>query len=154
MTTLDTARTKVAIIGSGNIGSDLMVKVIRLSDSLEMDAMVGMDPESDGLARARRLGIPTTAEGVDELIVLPTFDEIGVVFDATSARAHVVNAAKLEPHGKDPRRPHPGRGRPARGPGGQPRPARGRPERQHGDVRRAGHLPVVVAAVARVASVR
>jgi acetaldehyde dehydrogenase len=93
-------RTKVAIIGSGNIGSDLMMKVIRLSETLEMGAMVGIDPASDGLARATRLGIPATADGVDGLIGLPGFDEIGVVFDATSARAHVANAAKLEPHGK------------------------------------------------------
>jgi acetaldehyde dehydrogenase len=92
--------TKVAIIGSGNIGSDLMMKVIRLSESLEMGAMVGIDPASDGLARAKRLGIPTTAEGVDGLIGLPNFDEIDVVFDATSARAHVANAEKLAPYGK------------------------------------------------------
>jgi hypothetical protein len=92
--------TKVAIIGSGNIGSDLMMKVIRLSESLEMGAMVGIDPASDGLARAKRLGIPTTAEGVDGLIGLPNFDEIDVVFDATSARAHVANAEKHVPHGK------------------------------------------------------
>jgi acetaldehyde dehydrogenase len=92
--------TKVAIVGSGNIGSDLMMKVIRLSESLEMGAMVGIDPASDGLARAKRLGIPTTAEGVDGLIGLPNFDEIDVVFDATSARAHVANAEKLAPYGK------------------------------------------------------
>ncbi|GAA0897432.1 acetaldehyde dehydrogenase (acetylating) [Pseudonocardia zijingensis] len=92
--------TKVAIIGSGNIGSDLMLKVIRLSDTLEMAAMVGIDPASDGLARAHRLGIPTTAEGVDGLIGLPGFGEIDIVFDATSAKAHLANAALLEPHGK------------------------------------------------------
>ena len=92
--------TKVAVIGSGNIGTDLMMKVIRLSDTLEMGAMVGIDPDSDGLARAKRLGVPTTSDGVDGLIALPNFDEIGVVFDATSARAHVANAAKLEPHAK------------------------------------------------------
>ena len=94
------SRTKVAIIGSGNIGSDLMLKVIRLSETLEMGAMVGIDPDSDGLARARRLGIPTTDEGADGLIAMPGFDEIGVVFDATSAKAHLGNAALLEPHGK------------------------------------------------------
>ncbi|MGH3585502.1 MAG: acetaldehyde dehydrogenase (acetylating) [Pseudonocardia sp.] len=94
------SRTRVAIIGSGNIGSDLMLKVIRLSETLEMGAMVGIDPDSDGLARARRLGIPTTAEGVDGLVAMPGFGEIGVVFDATSAKAHVANAAVLEPHGK------------------------------------------------------
>lgn len=92
--------TPVAIIGSGNIGSDLMMKVVRLSETLDMGAMVGIDPDSDGLARAERLGIATTAEGVDGLLALPNFDEIGVVFDATSARAHVANAEKLAPHGK------------------------------------------------------
>jgi acetaldehyde dehydrogenase len=93
-------KTKVAIIGSGNIGSDLMMKVIRLSETLEMGAMVGIDPGSDGLARARRLGVATTTEGVDGLLELPVFNEIGIVFDATSAKAHVANARLLEPHGK------------------------------------------------------
>jgi acetaldehyde dehydrogenase len=59
------AKTKVAIIGSGNIGTDLMIKVLRNSEVLEMGAMVGIDPASDGLARARRLKVPTTSEGVD-----------------------------------------------------------------------------------------
>jgi acetaldehyde dehydrogenase len=94
------ARTKVAVIGSGNIGTDLMIKVMRLSRNLEMSAMAGIDPASDGLARAARMRVPTTAEGVDGLIGLPGFDEIGIVFDATSARAHVANAAKLAPYGK------------------------------------------------------
>jgi acetaldehyde dehydrogenase len=93
-------RTKVAVIGSGNIGTDLMIKVMRRSQNLEMGAMVGIDPASDGLARAARLKVPTTAEGVDGLIALAGFDEIGVVFDATSAKAHVANAAKLAPFGK------------------------------------------------------
>lgn len=92
--------TKVAIIGSGNIGTDLMIKVLRLSDTLEMGAMVGIDPSSDGLARAARLKVPTTHGGVDGLIALPDFDEIGIVFDATSAKAHQANAAKLAPYGK------------------------------------------------------
>ncbi len=93
-------KTKVAIIGPGNIGTDLMFKVIRLSDVLEMGVMVGIDPTSDGLARAGRLGYETTAEGVDGLLASPQFDEIGVVFDATSASAHKANAEKLLPHGK------------------------------------------------------
>ncbi|MER6584011.1 acetaldehyde dehydrogenase, partial [Nonomuraea sp. NPDC001023] len=75
------SRTKVAIIGSGNIGTDLMIKVLRGSRHLEMGAMVGIDPASDGLARAARMGVPTTSEGVDGLIGLPDFDEIGIVFD-------------------------------------------------------------------------
>ncbi|MCP2288961.1 acetaldehyde dehydrogenase (acetylating) [Nocardia amikacinitolerans] len=93
-------RTKVAVIGSGNIGTDLMIKVLRLSDTLEMAAMVGIDPASDGLARAARLGVPTTADGVRGLIAMPGFAEIDIVFDATSARAHLANAEALAPHGK------------------------------------------------------
>ncbi|WP_262058884.1 acetaldehyde dehydrogenase (acetylating) [Streptomyces sp. STR69] len=93
-------KTKVAIIGSGNIGTDLMIKVLRLSDTLEMAAMVGIDPDSDGLARAARLKVPTTHEGVDGLIRMDGFDDIGIVFDATSAKAHVENAKRLAPYGK------------------------------------------------------
>ena len=93
-------KTRVAIIGSGNIGTDLMIKVIRLSDTLEMGAMVGIDPDSDGLARAQRLGVPTTHEGVDGLLAMEGFAGIDLVFDATSAKAHVANAERLAPHGK------------------------------------------------------
>ncbi|WP_016880396.1 MULTISPECIES: acetaldehyde dehydrogenase (acetylating) [unclassified Rhodococcus (in: high G+C Gram-positive bacteria)] len=92
--------TKVAIIGSGNIGTDLMFKIQRLSQTLEVAALVGIDPESDGLQRAGRLGIPITADGVAGLLDIPGFDQISIVFDATSARAHVANAAALEPFGK------------------------------------------------------
>ena len=88
-------KTKVAVIGSGNIGTDLMIKVIRLSRVLEMAAMVGIDPASDGLARASRLGVPTTAAGVQGLMGLPGFADIDIVFDATSAKAHKANAAAL-----------------------------------------------------------
>jgi acetaldehyde dehydrogenase len=88
-------KVKVAIIGSGNIGTDLMIKVMRLSDTLEVGAMVGIDAASDGLSRAARLGVPTTSDGVDGLIAMPHFDDIPIVYDATSARAHIANAAKL-----------------------------------------------------------
>ena len=54
---------KVAIIGSGNIGTDLMIKVLRTSSALELAAVAGIDPASDGLARAQRLGVPVTADG-------------------------------------------------------------------------------------------
>ncbi|MEU9851077.1 acetaldehyde dehydrogenase (acetylating) [Streptomyces sp. NPDC047985] len=94
------SRTKVAIIGSGNIGTDLMIKVLRGAEHLEMGAMVGIDPASDGLARAARLGVPVTHEGVAGLIAMPGFDEIDIVFDATSAKAHEANAAALAPFGK------------------------------------------------------
>ncbi|MER5357584.1 acetaldehyde dehydrogenase (acetylating) [Streptomyces sp. NPDC002785] len=84
----DGGRTKVAVIGSGNIGTDLMIKVLRLSDRLEIAAMAGIDPASDGLARARRLKVATTHEGVDGLLKMDEFAEVRIVFDATSAGAH------------------------------------------------------------------
>jgi len=93
-------RSKVAIIGSGNIGTDLMIKILRTSENLEVAGMVGIDPNSDGLARAKRLGIPVTHEGVDGLLAMPNFNDIEIVLDATSARAHIANAAALAPHGK------------------------------------------------------
>lgn len=93
-------RTKVAVVGSGNIGTDLMIKVLRLSEHLEVGAMVGIDPDSDGLRRAQRLGVPTTAHGVQGLLDMPDFDDIAVVFDATSATAHLDNARLLAPYGK------------------------------------------------------
>lgn len=95
-----TPRVKVAIIGSGNIGTDLMIKVMRLSDRLEMAAMVGVDPNSDGLARAARLGVATTAQGIDGLVAMPEFADIAIVFDATSAGAHARHDEILRRHGK------------------------------------------------------
>nr|WP_311526992.1 acetaldehyde dehydrogenase (acetylating) [uncultured Ralstonia sp.] len=88
-------KRKVAIIGSGNIGTDLMIKIMRNSKHLEMAAMVGIDPTSDGLARAARLGVATTHEGAEGLTRLPVFDDIDFVFDATSAGAHIKNDALL-----------------------------------------------------------
>jgi acetaldehyde dehydrogenase len=93
-------KTKVAIVGSGNIGTDLMIKIMRLSDVLEMGVFVGIDPESDGLKRAARLGVAITAGGIDGLIAMPEFADIGIVFDATSAGAHHRNNAVLQAHGK------------------------------------------------------
>ena len=58
-------KIKVAILGSGNIGTDLMIKVLRHSNVLEMGALVGIDPESDGLSRAKRMKVATTHEGLD-----------------------------------------------------------------------------------------
>ncbi|MET7995894.1 acetaldehyde dehydrogenase (acetylating) [Amycolatopsis sp. NPDC005232] len=82
------SKAKVAVIGSGNIGTDLMIKVLRLSEILEIAAMAGIDPASDGLARARRLKVATTHEGVDGLVRLDEFTDVRYVFDATSAGAH------------------------------------------------------------------
>ncbi|RYF51418.1 MAG: acetaldehyde dehydrogenase (acetylating) [Comamonadaceae bacterium] len=90
-----TKKLKAAIIGSGNIGTDLMIKIMRHGKHIEMGAMVGIDAASDGLARASRLSVATTHEGVVGLSRLPVFSEIDVVFDATSAFAHVKNDAFL-----------------------------------------------------------
>src|ERR1700694_4673403 len=92
----NTTMHKVAIIGSGNIGTDLMIKVLRKSQSLEMGALVGVDPSSEGLARAKRMGVPITDQGVEGLLKMKGFDEISVVFDATSAKAHLQNAEALK----------------------------------------------------------
>ncbi len=94
-------KLKVAIIGSGNIGTDLMIKVLRNSQFLEMGAMVGIDPNSDGLARAQRMGVATTHEGVEGLIKMDVFHDIDIVFDATAASAHIKNDALLRQHKPD-----------------------------------------------------
>lgn len=94
------SKIKCAIIGSGNIGSDLMIKVMRTSKNIEMGAMVGIDPASDGLARAKRMGVATTHEGIEGLLKLPEYKDIQIVFDATSAKAHVSNNDLLQRDGK------------------------------------------------------
>ncbi|SCD83996.1 acetaldehyde dehydrogenase [Streptomyces sp. BpilaLS-43] len=100
MSTPATDAVPVAVIGSGNIGTDLMIKVMRLSKTLRMGAMVGIDPASDGLARAGRLGVATTHQGVEGLVGMPGFADIKVIFDATSAKAHGRNAEIARQHGK------------------------------------------------------
>ncbi|WP_416053224.1 acetaldehyde dehydrogenase (acetylating) [Cupriavidus basilensis] len=86
-----TQKLKAAIVGSGNIGTDLMIKILRHGQHLEMGVMVGIDPASDGLARAARLGVATCATGVAGLVDMPAFADIDIVFDATSAGAHIEN---------------------------------------------------------------
>jgi acetaldehyde dehydrogenase len=97
---MDRQKTKIAIIGSGNIGTDLMIKIMRLSKVLEVSVLVGIDPTSDGLARAEGLGIATTAAGIDGLIGMPEFAAVQIVFDATSAGAHQHHDAVLQTYGK------------------------------------------------------
>lgn len=92
-------RNKVAIIGSGNIGTDLMIKVLRISDVLEMGCMIGIDAQSDGLARAKRMGVAACETGLEGFLKLPEADEIGLVFDATSAGAHVKHDRMLSARG-------------------------------------------------------
>jgi acetaldehyde dehydrogenase len=94
-----TQRHHAAIIGSGNIGTDLMIK-LRRSPVLDVAVMVGIDSASDGLARAAALDVAVTADGVDGLLRMTAFDDVDVVFDATSAKAHTANYAALEPTGK------------------------------------------------------
>jgi acetaldehyde dehydrogenase len=92
-------RWPVAIIGSGNIGTDLMLKILESDGPLTVGAMVGIDPDSDGLARARRSGVPATADGVEGLLSLPGFADIKLAFDATSATAHRANWSALRDTG-------------------------------------------------------
>ena len=88
------SRIKCAVIGSGNIGTDLVYKLQR-STVLEPVWMVGIDPESDGLLRAKAMGLKTTADGVDGLLPFVAADDIRIAFDATSAYVHAENSAKL-----------------------------------------------------------
>ena len=87
-------KIRCALIGSGNIGTDLIYKVQR-SEVLEPVWMVGIDPESEGLARARDMGLKTTHEGVDGLLPHVKEDNIQIAFDATSAYVHAENSRKL-----------------------------------------------------------
>lgn len=92
--------SRVAILGSGNIGTDLMVKLLRKQGILDLALVVGVDPDSDGLARARRLGVETLSSGAEGLMAHPAFDDIDLVFDATSAGAHRMHAPALQARGK------------------------------------------------------
>lgn len=91
-----TKQLGVAIIGPGHIGTDLMFKVLR-SRMLKLELMAGIVPESEGLARAASLGIPTTAEGIAPIL---KHDDVRLVFDCTGAKAHLVNAPLLKAAGK------------------------------------------------------
>ena len=94
------AKVKAAIIGSGNIGTDLMIKMIKYPQNMELVAVVGIDANSEGLAMARERGVGTTHEGIEGLKRMPDYAEIGIVFDATSAYAHKEHDAVLRADGK------------------------------------------------------
>lgn len=91
---------KAAIIGSGNIGTDLMIKMIKYPQNMELAVVVGIDEASEGLAMARERGVQTTHEGLDGLRAMAVYPEIDIVFDATSAYAHKVHDAALRADGK------------------------------------------------------
>lgn len=90
-------KLKVAILGSGNIGTDLMYKIERC-EHLEMSVMVGIDPESEGLLRAKDRGYLSISTGIDGLVEVP--EAFDIVFDATTAKAHAEHTAKVEALGK------------------------------------------------------
>ena len=91
-------KVRAAIIGSGNIGTDLVIKA-RRSKTIDPAWLVGIDPASDGLRRARDLGLKTTHEGVDGLLPYIEKDKIQIAFDATSAHAHAETSRKLTRQG-------------------------------------------------------
>jgi len=91
-------KIKAAIIGPGNIGTDLLMKA-RRSEWIEPVWMVGVEPDSPGLARAREMGLKTTSEGVDGLIPTMKADGVQICFDATSAYVHAANSAKVTAQG-------------------------------------------------------
>src|SRR5690625_4531449 len=86
----------VGIIGSGNIGTDLMYKILR-NPHFELRMLAGIDPQSEGLARARHLDVPTSTSGIDAILA---DQDIAIVFDATSAGAHVTHAPLLRDAGQ------------------------------------------------------
>ena len=92
-------KVKAVIIGSGNIGTDLMIKMIKYPQNMELAAVVGIDPASEGLAMAREHGIATTHEGIEGLKQLDCYKDIRIAFDATSAYAHKVHDAALQADG-------------------------------------------------------
>lgn len=94
---LNGKKTKVAILGSGNIGTDLMFKLLRDPGHMQLALMCGIEPQSDGLMRARKLGVDTTHAGIQAILNDP---DIRLVFDATSARAHTRHAPALHESGR------------------------------------------------------
>ena len=90
------SKVKVAILGSGNIGTDLMYKILKRPNNMELCLVAGIDPESDGLARARDAGIATSADSIEAILE----SEAKIVFDATSARAHKASAPRMAEKGQ------------------------------------------------------
>ncbi|SFD42455.1 acetaldehyde dehydrogenase [Lentibacillus persicus] len=91
------SKIKAAILGSGNIGTDLMYKILKKDGNIELSLVAGIDPESEGLQRAREAKVETSHEGIKDILADP---DIKIVFDATSAKAHMHTAEQLSEAGK------------------------------------------------------
>jgi len=89
-------RIRVGLLGTGNIGTDLLIKISKKSKCLEVGMFSGIDPESEGIGRARQMGIPASADGINAILADPS---IRIVFDATSAKSHGVHAPLLREAG-------------------------------------------------------
>jgi len=94
------SKVKCALIGSGNIGTDLLIKIQETSDILEVAIVVGIDPDSDGLRIAKERGVETTHDGIEGAVKSAVWDDIKICFDATSAGAHKHHNAICEEFGK------------------------------------------------------
>jgi len=90
-------KVKVAILGSGNIGTDLMFKILREPGHMQLTLLAGIEPQSEGLARARSLGINASHDGIQPIL---DASDIRIVFDATSAHAHIRHAKLLREAGR------------------------------------------------------
>ena len=82
------SKINCAIIGSGNIGTDLMLKIIKTSQSLSLNGVIGIDPESEGLAMAKSHNIPISSSGLQGFMEMKEYQDTEIFFDATSAGAH------------------------------------------------------------------
>ena len=93
-------KTNCAIIGSGNIGTDLMLKIAYTSKSLNLIGVIGIDPESEGLAMAGTMNIATSAKGLQGFMEMPEYSDTQIIFDATSAGAHQMHHDLISKDGK------------------------------------------------------
>jgi len=93
-------KTKCAIIGSGNIGTDLMLKIVNTSEFLLLNGVIGIDPESEGLAMAQSLNIPISSSGLEGFLEMKEYQDTQIFFDATSAGAHQNHHEAIAKDGK------------------------------------------------------
>ena len=94
------SKTNCAIIGSGNIGTDLMLKIANTSKSLNLTGVIGIDPASEGLAMAKSMNLPISNEGLQGFMEMPEYQDTKIFFDATSAGAHQMHHDLIAKDGK------------------------------------------------------